>query len=142
MSELEMATVAEEEQDELEHDDGAGWAIIPSPIRDGSAVIAHDGYDVQEFRTACREYTKLQATIDAWTQRVYTAGPLVRDLFWAFFRRAPKIDPVVPLTSAYEYNRMILEQILTTSEYHSLYAAGTADDVLTSAMATWRPSEW
>lgn len=112
------------------------WSIIPRPIMDGSQVIGHDGFDVQVFQDACREATMLQAVIDEWTPRVYTAAALVRDLFWSFYKRVPKIEPVVALTPAYDYNRLILEQILATTEHHSLRAAGTADDPLNSALAT------
>ncbi len=116
--------------------DEEGWAITPRPIADGSQVLEHDGYDVQVFQEACREATMLQAVIDEWTPRVYTAAALVRDLFWSFYKRVPRIDPVVPLTPAYDYNRLILEQVLATTEHHSLRAAGTADDPLNSALAT------
>ena len=112
------------------------WSITPQPISDGSQVIGHDGYDVQLFQEVCREATMLQAVVDEWTPRVYTAAALVRDLFWSFYKRVPKIDPVAPLTPAYDYNRLILEQILTTTEHHALRAAGTAHDPLNSALAT------
>lgn len=116
--------------------EGEGWTFAPAPISDGSQVLAHDGYDVDVFTNACREFPKLQQAVAEWATRVYTAPGLIRDLFWSFYKRVPRIDPVVPLTPAYNYNRMIVEQVLTTSDYHSLYAAGTADDPLTSAMAT------
>lgn len=116
--------------------DDDGWTIIPSPIADGSQVLAHDGYDVQIVREACRDFSRLQALVDDWSRRVFTAPALIRDLFWTFYKRAPRIEPVVPITQAYDYNRVILQQVLTTTEYQSLYAAGTADDPLHAAMAT------
>lgn len=117
-------------------DDDSEWTVIPDPIQDGSSVMGHDGFDVQEFNQACREYSKLNVAIEEAAQRVVTAPALLRDLFFAFHKRVPKMEPVVPVTPAHEYNQRIIEQVLSTTEFQALRSAGTVGDLLTSAMAT------
>src|SRR5262249_39030154 len=65
-----------------------------------------------------------------------TGPALLRDLFWSFHKRAPRIAPVAPLSPAHEINREIVEQILSTTEWREMRESGTVGDPLSSAMAT------
>ncbi len=120
-------------------DDGADInfsPIVPDPIRDGSQVITHDGYDVQMFEEAIRSYGRLSDIVTGATHRVITAPALYRDLFWSFYQRTVVADPPVPLQQAYSVNQQIVQQIMGTTEWRQVREAGTIGDVLTSAMAT------
>ncbi|MDP9315830.1 MAG: hypothetical protein M3R24_34055, partial [Chloroflexota bacterium] len=110
--------------------------IVPDPIRDGSQVIEHDGYDVQLFDEAMRTYGRLADVVQRATQRVITAPALYRDLFWSFYQRTVVAEPPVPLNQAYGVNQQIVQQILGTTEWRQVREAGTVGDVLNSAMAT------
>jgi len=115
----------------------AGLAItIPDPVRDGSAALAHDGYDVQVWHEAQRDYPQLATAVSKAAGRIVTAPALLRDLFLSFYQRVPQATPPVPLTPAYAVNGEILAQVLATVEWQSLRAAGTIDDPLAAAMGT------
>ena len=120
-------------------DEATMRALVPigyGAITDGTQVLRHDGYDVQEFRYARLAFPRFAAAITAAEERVKTAPALMRDLFWSFYKRAPQLAPVVPLTPAYAINGEMLTQILSTMEWHDIRAAGTVGDVFASALAT------
>src|SRR5215212_3017442 len=129
--------------DELELDergadqDGSPRAVIASqPIRDGSRALLHDGYDVQLFHDAAGEYPKLAELIGGARERLITAPALICDVFWSFYKHAPEIQPVVPLTPAHQLHANILEHLMATREWNEVRAAGTGGDVFNSAVAT------
>src|SRR5213596_2868413 len=86
-------------------------AIASQPIRDGSRALLHGGYDVQLFHDAAGEYPKLAELIASACERLITAPALICDVFWSFYKHAPEIKPVVPLTPAYHVHANILEQL-------------------------------
>ncbi len=110
--------------------------VAPPPITDGSQALAHDGYDVAEFRSALLAYSRLARLSQEAAERLVTAPALLRDLFWSFHKRAPMVAPLVPLTATYEFNRQIIEQIMGTVEWQQVREAGTPGDLLNSALAT------
>src|SRR6266536_2944393 len=87
--------------------------IASQPIRNGSRVLLHDGYDVQLFHDAAGEYPKLAELIRGARERLITAPALICDLFWSFFKHAPEIRPVVPLAPAHQVHANILEHLMT-----------------------------
>lgn len=111
-------------------------AVATGAITDGSQVLAHDGYDVETFEQAVGEYTRLARTLEETGQTVCTGPALLRDLFWSFHKRAPRVAPVAPLSPAHEINQQIVEQVLATREWNELHASGTINDPLNSALAT------
>src|SRR6266498_5293968 len=111
-------------------------AIASQPIRDGSRALLHDGYDVQLFHDAAGEYPRLAELIASARERLITAPALICDVFWSFFKHAPEIGPVVPLTPAHQLHANILEHLMATREWHEVRAAGTIGDVFNSAVAT------
>src|SRR6266545_7866931 len=116
---------------------GSPRAVIASqPIRDGSRALLHDGYDVQLFHDAAGEYPRLAELIASTRERLITAPALICDVFWSFFKHAPEIQPVVPLTPAHQLHANILEHLMATREWHEVRAAGTIGDVFHSAVAT------
>src|SRR5262249_13750613 len=110
--------------------------IVASAITDGSQAIAHDGYDVETFEQAADDYARLTRTVVETARTIRTGPALLRDLFWSFHKRAPRIAPVAPLSPAHEINREIVEQILSTVEWREMRESGTVGDPLSSAMAT------
>jgi len=110
--------------------------IVAGAIADGSQAIAHDGFDVETFEQAADDYARLTRTIEETAGAICTGPALLRDLFWSFHKRAPRIAPVAPLSPAYEVNRQIVEQILSTTEWREMRESGTVGDPLSSAMAT------
>ena len=129
--------------DELELDEpvanrfGSPRTVIASqPIRDGSRALLHDGYDVQLFHDTAGEYPKLAELIASARERLITAPALICDVFWSFFKHAPEIRPVVPLTPAHQLHTNILEHLMATREWLEVRAAGTVGDVFNSAVAT------
>jgi hypothetical protein len=128
--------------DELEPDErGAGQngsprvSIASQPIRDGSRALLHDGYDVQLFHDAAGAYPKLAELIASARERLITAPALISDVFWSFYKHAPEIRPVVPLTPAHQIHSNILEHLIATREWQEVRAAGTVGDVFNSAVA-------
>ncbi|HEX9440487.1 MAG TPA: hypothetical protein VF909_12440, partial [Roseiflexaceae bacterium] len=111
-------------------------SIAAQPIRDGSRALLHDGYDVQLFHDAAGEYPRLAELIASTRERLITAPALICDVFWSFFKHAPEIQPVVPLTPAHQLHANILEHLMATREWHEVRAAGTIGDVFNSAVAT------
>jgi uncharacterized protein with von Willebrand factor type A (vWA) domain len=110
--------------------------VIFGAITDGSQAIAHDGYDVETFERATSDYSRLAGTLEETSSTIQTGEALLRDLFWGFHKRAPRISPVAPLSPAHEINRQILDQIFSTAEWREMRESGTVDDSLSSAMAT------
>ena len=106
------------------------------PVEDGSAVLAHDGYDVGEWHAALGDYGRLAERVQGATGRLVTAPALMRDLFWSFYKRAPEIAPPAPLTPAHGLNQQLVEQVMATVEWQQVRAAGTASDVVAASMAT------
>jgi hypothetical protein len=86
--------------------------IVAGAITDGSQVIAHDGFDVETFEQASDDYARLARTVTETEGAIRTGPALLRDLFWSFHKRAPRIEPIAPLSPAHEINREIVEQIL------------------------------
>ncbi len=111
-------------------------AIFAGAINDGSQVIAHDGFDVETFEQAADDYARLARTVEKTANAIRTGPALLRDLFWSFHKRAPRIASVAPLSPAHEINREIVEQILSTTEWREMRESGTVGDPLSSAMAT------
>jgi hypothetical protein len=111
-------------------------AIASQPIRDGSRALLHDGYDVELFHDAAGEYPKLADLVASARERRITAPALICDVFWSFFKHAPEIRPVVPLTPAHQLHANILEHLMATREWQEVRAAGTVGDVFNSAVAT------
>jgi uncharacterized protein with von Willebrand factor type A (vWA) domain len=109
---------------------------VREPIADGSQVLLHDGFDVEVWEEALASFPKLRRAVAEARSRLVTAAALIRDLFWSFHRRTVSTEPLVPLTQAYEVNRQVVEQVLSTIEWQQVRDAGTTGDLLTSAMAT------
>jgi uncharacterized protein with von Willebrand factor type A (vWA) domain len=110
--------------------------IVAGAITDGSQAIAHDGFDVETFERAAGDYARLSRTVEETAGAIRTGEALLRDLFWSFHKRAPRIAPIAPLSPAYEINQQIVEQILSTTEWREMRESGTVGDLLSSAMAT------
>jgi hypothetical protein len=110
--------------------------IVAGAITNGSQAIAHDGFDVETFGQAADDYARLARTLEETAGAIHTGPALLRDLFWSFHKRAPRIEPVAPLSPAHEINREIVEQILSTTEWREMRESGTVGDPLSSAMAT------
>ncbi len=110
--------------------------IVAGAITDGSQAIAHDGFDVETFEQAAGDYARLSRTVEETAGVIRTGAALLRDLFWSFHKRAPRIAPIAPLSPAYEINQQIVEQILSTTEWREMRESGTVGDLLSSAMAT------
>lgn len=110
--------------------------VRPDPIADGSQTLAHDGYDAQLWDETAATYGRLADAAHRHADRLVTAPALLRDLFWSFHQRAPRVAPPVPLTPAHEHNRAIVEQVMGTIEWAATRAAGTIGDPLAAALAT------
>jgi hypothetical protein len=110
--------------------------IVAGAIKDGSQAIAHDSFDVETFEQAADDHTRLARTVEETAGSIRTGRALLRDLFWSFHKRAPRIAPVAPLFPAHEINREIIEQIFSTTEWREMRESGTVSDPLSSAMAT------
>lgn len=107
-------------------------------VRSGTQTIAHDGFDVLNFRHAEAQYTKLAATVAETRESLATAPALALDLFNSFMKRAPEVAPPVPLLPSHEINRELVEQITSTVEWREMREMGTVGDPVMSALATIR----
>lgn len=109
--------------------------ITTRAITDGSQVIAHDGYDVQEFAETVTTFPKLARTVNEAHQQLCTGTALLRDLYWSFHKAAPRLAPT-SLTPEHEINQQIITEIMSTSEWRELREIGTIGDAFASALAT------
>jgi hypothetical protein len=51
---------------------------------------------VETFEQAADDYARLARTIGETAGTIRTGTALLRDLFWSFHKRAPRIAPVAP----------------------------------------------
>src|SRR5687767_9210337 len=131
-----MNTISEQIQEPELVAEMADSRSVAGAIVDGSQTIAHDGFDVETFVQAADDYARLARTVEETTGVIRTGSALLRDLFWSFHKRSPRVAPVAPLSPAHEINREIIEQILSTTEWREMRESGTVGDPLSSAMAT------
>jgi uncharacterized protein with von Willebrand factor type A (vWA) domain len=131
-----MDTISEQIQEPEAIAEREDVEIIAGAITNGSQAVAHDGFDVETFEQAADDYTRLARTVEETAGTIHTGPALLRDLFWSFHKRAPRIAPVAPLSPAHEINRGIIEQIFSTTEWREMRESGTVGDPLSSAMAT------
>src|SRR5262245_10009568 len=110
--------------------------IATGAIADGTQALQHDAYDVQEFDRAIETYQRLAAAVSSAGEDLHTAPALIRDLFWSFHKRAPRINENLALKPAFAVNRRILEEIMSTGEWRQLREAGSINDPMISAIAT------
>src|SRR5215813_3740384 len=110
--------------------------IATDAIADGTQALQHDAYDVQEFDRTVETYQRLAAAVRGAGEDLHTAPALIRDLFWSFHKRAPRINETVALKPAFAVNRRILEEIMSTAEWRQLREAGSINDPMISAIAT------
>src|SRR5499427_6928199 len=110
--------------------------IFAGSIMDGGQAIANDGFDLETFEQAADDYARLARTVEETSGVIRTGSALLRDLFWSFHKRSPRVAPVAPLSPAHEINLEIIEQILSTTEWREMRESGTVGDPLSSAMAT------
>jgi hypothetical protein len=102
---------------------GDRLTALSSPVRVGR----------QSIKSCCRLVYKIPGGV---RERLITAPALICDVFWSFFKHAPEIRPVVPLTPAHQLHANILEHLMATREWQEVRAAGTVGDVFNSAVAT------
>src|SRR5215510_882411 len=110
--------------------------IATGAIADGTQALQHDAYDVQEFDRAVETYQRLATAVSGAGEELHTAPALIRDLFWSFHKRAPRINENLALKPAFAVNRRILEEIMSTAEWRQLREAGSINDPMISAIAT------
>jgi len=110
--------------------------IATDAIADGTQALQHDAYDVQEFDCAVETYQRLAVAVNRAGEELSTAPALIRDLFWSFHKRAPRINESVTLKPAFAVNRQILEEIMSAAEWRQLREAGSINDSMISAIAT------
>src|SRR5215813_7480422 len=110
--------------------------IATDAIADGTQALQHDAYDVQEFDRAVETYQRLAVAVNRAGEELSTAPALIRDLFWSFHKRAPRINESVTLKPAFAVNRQILEEIMSAAEWRQLREAGSINDSMISAIAT------
>src|SRR5262249_34460682 len=117
--------------EKIEDDNIATGAIV-----DGTQALQHDAYDVQEFDRAVETYQRLAAAVSSAGEELNTAPALIRDLFWSFHKRAPRINENLALKPAFAVNRRILDEIMSTAEWRQLREAGSINDPMIRAIAT------
>src|SRR5262249_24866978 len=110
--------------------------IVTGAIVDGTQALHHDAYDVQEFDRAVETYQRLAVAVNRAGEELSTAPALIRDLFWSFHKRAPRIDESVTLKPAFAVIRQILGEIMSAADWRQLREAGSINDSMISAIAT------
>src|SRR5262245_63047298 len=108
--------------------------IATGAIADGTQALQHDAYDVQEFDRAIETYQRLAAAVSGAGEELSTAPALIRDLFWSFHKRAPRINENLALKPTFTVNRRILEEIMSTAEWRHMREAGSINDPMISAI--------
>lgn len=130
------------DQEQITTDDRATpEEIATGAISDGTQVLAHDGFDVTAFDEALTVLPRLKRTMSGVRAQMATGPALLRDLYWSFYKSAPRIAPPAPLASAYEINEQIIAEVMTTAEWRELREIGAVGDQFASALATISVSE-
>src|SRR5215475_8620738 len=99
-----MNTISEQIQESELVTEMADSRNVTGAIADGSQAIAHDGFDVETFEQAADDYARLGRTVEETSGVIRTGSALLRDLFWSFHKRSPRVAPVAPLSPAHEVN--------------------------------------
>src|SRR5579883_1501274 len=100
------------------------------------SVIYHDDYDSAAYAETLTMYPRLAETVEGSTASLPTAPALVSDLFYSLYRPAPQLVSTEELAPSATVNRTIIEEMMATSQWESVRAAGTVGDQLYSAIAT------
>jgi uncharacterized protein with von Willebrand factor type A (vWA) domain len=118
-------------------ENAVAWA--QTPVRAGEQQLAHDAYDLAVFARSVAEVPRLAQTVaEAQTQLAF--GPaLLRDLFWSFYKRVPRLAPAAPDTPDTpedSWQRQLLTDLFQLPDWQRLRASGTVNDELNSTLAT------
>lgn len=98
--------------------------------------VVYDLQDVEAFQEALHTHRRLMELRDAAHSKLATSGKLIKDIFFSLYRHNPTINDE-PIARAYEPNREVIEQMMLTTEWRELRAAGTIDDTFNSGLATF-----
>jgi uncharacterized protein with von Willebrand factor type A (vWA) domain len=101
-----------------------------------STVIQHDQYDTAAYQQTLSMYPRLKTTVADHAERFPTATSLIEDVFYSLYRPAPSLLPIEDMPLSATVNRSIISEMMNTTEWESVRAAGTVGDQLYSAMAT------
>jgi uncharacterized protein with von Willebrand factor type A (vWA) domain len=100
------------------------------------SVVIHDEHDARAAAETLAMYPRLAQAVAATVQTLPTAPALVEDLFYGVYCASPRLRPVEELAPSARINRAILAQLMSTTAWHSIRAAGTVGDQLYSGIAT------
>jgi uncharacterized protein with von Willebrand factor type A (vWA) domain len=104
---------------------------------DNKQAIEHDAYDRQAFEQALQLFPKLKELVSEWGIKLKTARQLIADLFFSFYKRSPSlVYPPNTITTAYQLNWRVINQVIATIEWQDLRDTGTSGDLLQTTMAT------
>jgi uncharacterized protein with von Willebrand factor type A (vWA) domain len=101
-----------------------------------TSTIYHDDYDAAAYTETLSMYPRMRETVEAHAEALPTASDLVSDVFYSMYRPAPQLVPAEELAPSASINRTILEEMMGTTQWESVRAAGTVGDQLYSAIAT------
>lgn len=104
------------------------------PIRDGTQVIDHHGYDRVVAGRVIGGAGKLGTTLAPYRHANPTTDALGRDIFWSLYKRAvKKMD--VPLQDAYQINGELIGEMMDGEDYPDLHATTQGDQFLAEMAA-------
>jgi len=101
---------------------------------DRQSVVLHDRFDSQAFGETLDMYPPLQEVISEG--KIHEAETFVEDVFCSFYKAAPTLADEASLSLSAQIRRHMVGEMMSTSEYQQVRAAGTMYDQFSSAIAT------
>ena len=101
---------------------------------DRQSVVLHDRFDAQAFGETLDMYPPLQEVIGEG--KIHEAETFVEDVFCSFYKAAPTLAEQESLSLSAQIRRHMVAEMMQTSEYQQVRAAGTMYDQFSSAIAT------
>lgn len=103
---------------------------------ENNTVIQHDQYDERAYQETLAMYPRLKQTVEECSTRFPTASHLIEDVFYSLYRPVPTLLPQEDLPLSVTVNRAIISEMMNTTEWESVRAAGTVSDQLYAGMTT------
>ncbi|RLI03282.1 hypothetical protein DRO30_01360 [Candidatus Bathyarchaeota archaeon] len=94
-------------------------------------VIKHDTYDKMSFLNIKRQSDRLAQLEREGRKELPTFPPLLQDIYSCLYKIKPAFEKNIPMSA--EFNKILIEQMLQTSEYKRLHALTRLDE-FSSAM--------
>jgi hypothetical protein len=113
-----------------------GKSGVAQAVKDGTAAVVHDGYDVQNFAEAAKDYPqlgqylKLLKTKEPELTKAGVSSALIRDSWMSYMKSVPQLVADDEVKLSHRVNRQMLAEMMQTKEWQDLRGSTNGDDLL------------